>query len=150
MQLSPNFSLAEFVASQEATRACIDNTPPADVLENLRETSGRLEVVRGALGHPVIISSGYRSPKLNAMIGGVPTSAHVDGYAADFLCPGFGEPSLVCARIMASGIKFDQLIQEGTWTHISFAPAMRQEVLTAKFTPAGAVYSQGIKPGGTA
>lgn len=145
MQMSKDFSLAEFVASQEATRACIDNTPPADVLENIRETCGRLEVVRGALGHPIIITSGFRSPKLNAMIGGVPTSAHVQGYAVDFLCPGFGTPYQVIARLMSSGIKWDQCIYEGAWVHISFDPRMRQEVLTAKFTPSGAVYSQGVK-----
>lgn len=148
MQFTEHFSFDELIASQEAVRRCIDNVPPADVIENLLATSKKLEVVREKLNFPILISSGYRSPKLNAVIGGAADSAHMDGFAVDFICPRFGSPVDICARIMASGIKFDQLIQEGTWVHISFAPAMRQQVLTAKFTPGGAVYSQGIKPGG--
>lgn len=146
MRLSEHFSLEEMIASQEAVRHCIDNSPEADIQLALEHTAERLEVVRALLNAPMIVTSGYRCERLNALIGGARESAHCDGFAVDFICPQVGDPFTLCTKIMGSGIKFDQLIQEGTWVHISFAPAMRQEVLTARFTPNGAVYSAGLKP----
>jgi len=43
-----------------------------------------------------------------------------------------------------SDIKYDQLIYEGTWVHISFAPAARQMALSATFLGGRVTYSQGI------
>lgn len=144
--LSGHFSLDELVASQTATRFGIDNTPSPEVLKHLEVVAQNLEAVRTLLGEPLIISSGFRCPALNEKVGGVPSSAHVQGWAADFICPGFGTPFQICGKIMASGIKFDQCIQEGTWVHISFAPTLRQMALTAKFGPDGkASYSDGVR-----
>ena len=42
---------------------------------------------------PVVISSGYRCPELNAAVGGSKTSQHMKAQAIDFTCPGFGDPS---------------------------------------------------------
>jgi hypothetical protein len=42
-----------------------------------------LEVLRERSGKPIVINSGYRSPQLNKKIGGVPTSNHLTGCAAD-------------------------------------------------------------------
>jgi hypothetical protein len=83
--------------------------------------------------HPMNIDSGFRCLALNTARGGALKSAHMDGDAADFKCPGYGTPLEVCKAISASGIKFDQIIFEVEWTHISFAPAMRQQTLTAHF-----------------
>lgn len=152
--LSGHFSLDEMVASQTATRFGIDNTAPLEILKHLEVVAQNLEAVRTLLGEPLIISSGYRCAALNEKVGGVPTSAHVQGYAADFICPAFGTPYQICGKIMASGIKFDQCIQEGAnaakgfsgWVHISFAPAMRQEALSATFDNTGkASYTAGVK-----
>lgn len=147
MQLSEHFSLAEMIASQTAARRNIDNTPQPGVVDHLRTACAGLEKVRAALGHPLIVSSGYRSPALNRAVGGVDSSAHCQGWAVDFICPAFGTPHQVAEKIMASGIKFDQCICEGGangWVHISFAPAMRQQALTAKFGPDGTTYSPGL------
>ena len=71
MRLSPHFTLAEFVTSQEAARRSIDNTPAPDVVERLRRTAAGLEAVRIRLGGaPIIVTSGYRSSQLNDAIGG--------------------------------------------------------------------------------
>jgi hypothetical protein len=131
-QLSPHFTLEEMIASQEAARKGIDNTPTSEIVEHLRETCAQLETVRGILGdRPISISSGYRCPKLNEAIGGAKDSAHMSGYAVDFICPSFGGPLTVCQAIAASGIVYDQLIHEyGNWTHISFDPRKRREALT--------------------
>jgi zinc D-Ala-D-Ala carboxypeptidase len=130
MKLSEHFDLSEFTTSQTAARRGIDNTPNPAVMANLRRTASALEAVRTLLGKPLLISSGYRSPDLNKVIGGAPTSAHVQGFAADFICPGFGDPLAICHAIRKSGLKFDQVIEEGTWVHISFDPRMRGEVLS--------------------
>lgn len=144
MDLSTHFSLSEFVTSQTAERLGIDNTPPQAVMRAILRTATGMEGVRTLLCAPIIISSGYRSPALNKSIGGASNSQHMKGEAVDFICPGYGSPLKICKAIVASGIKFDQLIQEGKWVHISFSDANRREVLTANFDPAGATYIKGL------
>jgi hypothetical protein len=131
MRLTPHFDLSEFTTSQTASRKGLDNTPPPEVVARLQDvTAPGLERVRSILGKPLLISSGYRSPAVNKAVGGSKTSAHMFGYAADFICPGFGTPLDVCRALVNAGLKFDQLIQEGTWVHVSFDPRMRQNILT--------------------
>jgi len=131
MKLTPNFDLAEFTISQTASRLGLDNTPPPEVVERLKEvTAPCMERVRAILRKPCLISSGYRSAAVNRAVGGVKNSAHVDGYAVDFIAPAFGRPIDVVRALLEGGLKFDQIIEEGTWVHVSFAPAMRQQVLT--------------------
>lgn len=131
MRLTPHFDLAEFTVSQTAARKGLDNNPPPDILDNIATvTAPGMERVRAALRKPILISSGYRSPKVNRAVGGSKTSAHMAGFAVDFICPGFGTPLDVCRAILVAGLKFDQLIEEGTWVHISFDPRARQMVLT--------------------
>jgi hypothetical protein len=145
MKLSEHFNLNEFTISQTATRKGIDNTPPEPVIERLRMLAATLERVRGLLGNsPIRISSGYRSKELNRAIGSSDNSAHVLGYAVDFTCPIFGTPKEVANEIAKSAIKFDQIIYEGTWIHLSVDPRNRREVLTATFKNGKAYYSKGI------
>lgn len=104
-----------------------------------------LERVRGLLGNNSIrISSGYRCLALNRAIGSGDLSAHIHGYAADFTCPGFGTPKEVAKKIAESPIKFDQLIYEGEWVHLSVDPKNRRELLTATFTKDKTHYAKGI------
>ena len=93
MMLSTHFSLEELVASEVATRRGLDNTPPNEVMPNLSRLAEGLDLVRAALvNHPVHVTSGYRSPRLNQMIGGAKNSMHTLGLAANILCPAFGPP----------------------------------------------------------
>lgn len=139
MNLTTNFTLHEFTDSHNAVRACLDNTPPADTLANLKRLAFLLEDVRLALSSkPVKIGSGYRSLKVNRLAGSSDTSQHVKGLAADFSCRSFGTPKQICQHLLDVGLKFDQLIQEGTWVHISLADQdaqLRNQVLTAVFYP---------------
>ena len=145
MQLSEHFNLNEFTISQTATRKGIDNTPSAPVIERLRMLAATLERVRGLLGNsPIRISSAYRCKELNRAIGSGDSSAHLLGYAVDFTCPIFGTPKEVAQEIAASNIKFDQLIYEGTWIHLSIDPRNRRELLTATFKNGKATYTKGI------
>lgn len=125
--LSDHFSLEELTVSQTAAREGIDNTPDATALRNLRRLATALERVRSRLGNrPVTISSGYRSPALNAAVGGSSTSAHMSGLAADLIVPSYGTV-LQTARAVADAFEeFDQVIYEyGRWVHFGLAPAGR-------------------------
>ena len=105
--------------------------PSNEVVSALQRTAMGLEQVRIALGGaPILISSGYRSPALNAAIGGARNSQHMLGQAADFTAPRFGPVAAVFAALQRSGIAYDQLIVEfGRWVHISFADQARREAL---------------------
>lgn len=131
MLLAPNFPLAIFVRSETAAQQGIDNSPPPEVIENLRVLAAGLEQVQALLGHPLEISSGYRCPALNAAVGGSTASQHLQGLAADIACPDFGPPLEVARAIGDSVIAFDQCILEyGNWVHLSFSPQPRGRVLT--------------------
>ncbi len=131
-------------ASEVALRKGLDNTPPQDILIRLADTAERMDQVRTLLGAPIYVNSAYRSPLVNKAVGGVPTSAHQLGYAVDFVCPSFGTPLAIVQEVQTSGIHFDQVIQEGTWVHISFDPRMRGQILTANFSGGKATYTQGV------
>ena len=131
MQLSRHFTLEELTVSQEAARRGLDNTPDAETIENLKRLAILLEEIRLLLGPPIIVSSGYRSPKVNSIVGGSSNSAHKYGLAADFTCPGYGSVYEVCMAIRDSGIVYDQLILEfGAWVHIGLSDEPRRQNLS--------------------
>lgn len=97
------------------------------------KAAAQLEQVRSLLDTPLIITSWYRCKLLNRAIGSSDTSAHIQGFAIDFKAPEYGTPIEICKAMALSKIKFDQVIQEGSWVHISFDPRYRQQILTAVF-----------------
>ena len=142
MMMTAHYSLEELTASEVAARAGIDNTPSAEVVRNLVRLAEGLELVRVALGHHAIhVTSGYRSPKLNQLVGGSNNSMHIQGLAADILCPAAGSPLEVCRAIAKSRIGTDQIIHEfGQWCHVSFPPVgqiARHELLTIRSVATG-------------
>jgi len=145
MKLSDHFSLIEFTRSDTAVRRGIDNTPCDEHLANLAKLARKLEEVRALVGHPVVITSGYRSPALNAAVDGSATSSHCHGLAADFHVPGFGPDQAVAQAIADSALDFDQLIFEqtarSTWVHLGIDARMRREVLSWK---SGRGYRRGV------
>lgn len=128
MQLTPHFSLAELTVTNQK----IDNTPSREIVEVLRTTAFYMEKVRELLGNVAItVNSGYRSPDVNRAVGGTSNSSHTHGYAVDFTA--YGHTPLTISNILSkSNLKFDQLIYEKTWVHISFDPRMRGNILTLK------------------
>ncbi|RMX06701.1 DUF882 domain-containing protein [Corticibacter populi] len=126
MQLTPHFSLRELTRSSTAERLRLDNTPGAADLDALRQTAELLERVRTHLGgHPVTVTSGYRSPAVNRAVGGVTSSDHARGQAADIVVPGYGSPYDVAKSLapQVSVLGIGQLIYESvggkTWVHVS-------------------------------
>lgn len=119
MQLSEHFSLSELTSSEIAVRKGLDNLPTEIALQNLGRLAEKLEEVRKVLGKPIMINSAYRSPEVNSAVGGVKTSQHCVGCAADIRVPSM-TPDEVVKAIVASRIQYDQLIREfDSWTHIS-------------------------------
>jgi hypothetical protein len=107
------------------------NPQPSFRMQNPGATIG------GIIGAPVQISSADRSPQHNAVVGGVPDSAHLAaGQAYDFVPQGISSTE-AAQRLAKSGLPFDQIIDEGDHVHVSFAPAGRGQVL-GKSAPAPA------------
>ncbi len=88
MPLSKNFALRELVRSSTAERddrlKREQENPPIEIVHSLRYlVDTALQPIRGKLGFPIRINSGYRSPLLNKLVGGSATSQHCKGEAAD-------------------------------------------------------------------
>jgi zinc D-Ala-D-Ala carboxypeptidase len=149
-RIGSNFWLSEFLRSDLAVRRGLENMPHAEQLANITNILGPgMQRVRDTLGAPVQITSGYRSPDINAAVGGSRSSQHTQGLAADFVCPQFG-PSRAVAKYLSQRwdeVRYDQLIYEGSWCHISFAGVgarERSEVLTAHFMGGQVSYTKGL------
>ena len=133
--LSTNFTLEELTFSQIAARQGIDNTPEAIDIQNLRRLCAELlEPARAILRVPLHVDSGFRSPPLNAAVGGSAVSAHMAGLAADVIPIGLSVEDAFHV-LLASALRYDQLIFEcREWLHLGLAPATvtpRREALLA-------------------
>ena len=81
-----HFTLSEFTRSETAKRNGIENTPNESQIRNIECLCALiLDPLRECIGHPVYITSGFRVPRLNRLVDGSATSAHMDGLAADFI-----------------------------------------------------------------
>ena len=121
------FTMTELCASQVARRKNIDNTPNGEVRANLTAlVANVLDPLREAYGKPIVVSSGYRCPKLNKAVGGVKNSQHTEGRAADIQ-----EVSKLPKDNKKLGLPFDQLIDEHgmAWVHVSYSIRNRRQVL---------------------
>lgn len=145
MRLTENFDLEEFTKSETATARGIKNNPSASHLANLKKLANALEKVRELVGKPITISSGYRSQELNKAVGGVSTSKHTQGLAADIVVAGM-TPKELATRISESDIDYDQCILEfGRWVHFGLSGSSpRRENLTATKKNGKTVYLKGI------
>lgn len=122
MNLSEHFTLEELTVSETAARKGLSNTPDNDALFDLKRLAAFLESIREAIDKPIKINSAYRSPEVNASVGGSKTSQHCKGQAADIRVAGM-TPDQVVQAIIAAKLPFDQVIREfDSWTHVSIAP----------------------------
>ena len=145
MRLSKHFTLDEFIKSATATRLGIDNTPDEKVLNCIQAlVDNVLEPLRVHYGRPIIITSGYRCPKLNKAVGGSSTSQHAIGQAVDIrsVSDSREDNKELFDMILEMKLPFDQLINEFgyDWVHVSFSPRNRRQVLKAEKSGGKTVY----------
>lgn len=129
MKLSNNFTLEEMTKSATAQQLGINNTPTPEVLAQLKKLcTDILQPIRDKYKHPITITSGYRSKKVNEAVKGAKNSQHMKGEAADIKCSATTKATLfnLILQMMKTGeIKVGQLIWEyGTkkeprWIHVS-------------------------------
>ena len=121
--LKLNFTMSELLHSDIAEKYDIYNVPDKEHLDNLLLLICEvLQPLRNYIGKPMIITSGYRSVRLNShpMIKGFPNSQHTEGKAVDFVIKGM-TPKQIIEKIKGSGVEFDQAINEkNCWVHISY------------------------------
>jgi zinc D-Ala-D-Ala carboxypeptidase len=106
--------------SDTAYRLGLDNHPTDSAVTNLIQLEKLLSALSHLLQHRLTIHSAYRNPTLNTAVGGVPTSKHCQGLAADISCAAFGSPMLLATVIAASTLPFEQcLLEFGGWVHLT-------------------------------
>ena len=116
-RLSPHFSLGEFINLSKYS----DNKPTMQHVVNMAYGCHfLLEPAREVVG-PIIINSGFRSPRVNAMVGGVKNSQHLLGQAADIR---HKDPRQfqILVDFLKSHELTDQLLTGSGWLHISWNP----------------------------
>lgn len=144
MKLSEHFTLGELTKSRWASRLGVDNTPSRQQVILLSALcSHTLELQRAKYG-PIIVTSGYRSPRVNAAVRGAKHSAHLclnGRAAADIEAPAV--PNYELARSIAQGdAPFDTVILEfagkndprAGWVHVThrlYGGPNRRRVLSA-------------------
>jgi hypothetical protein len=116
--ISKNFSYSEFEASETAkAKGILNAITTVEVRENIRALVLEvLQPLRDAWGKPLHVNSGYRCPQLNAAVGGVPTSQHTVGEAADIKAE---NPIMLAQLAYDLALPFDQMIIYPTFVHFS-------------------------------
>ena len=116
------FTISELLHSDTALKHNLWNGAPKEAEENLKAlVEDVLDPLREAYGRPIRVTSGYRCPQLNRLIGGSPNSQHMRGEAADIQPVAVAGDGLdEMAQILIANGKFDQLIVYPTFIHVSY------------------------------
>ena len=145
MRLSKNFTLQELTHSNTAVRLGIENTPDKEGIWNLTLLATELlQPIRDRIG-ALRVTSGYRSPELNAIFG-ANRSQHMLCEAVDlqFVKRGKMDNLQIYQAVIDLDLDFDQCILEfgdstqyndpmrPAWIHISWTVREnRKQVLVA-------------------
>ena len=151
MVISEHLTLAELIRSDSAKRNGITNMPPPEHIANLKLLAEYIfEPIRVNFRCPILISSGYRSKELNAIIGGANTSQHSLGQAIDIDMDDttYGVSNAEVFQFIKDKLPFDQLIWEfgnilnPAWVHVSYSDRHRRQILKATKTNGITNYKQ--------
>lgn len=118
------FSMVELCHSDTAIKSGIENNPTPQACDNLITlVKAILDPARKALGRAIHVNSGYRSSKVNKAVGGVATSQHSKGEAADIELDGkTAAENEELYNWIRDNCEYDQLINEYnfSWVHVSY------------------------------
>lgn len=138
MQLSDHFSLEELTHSETARRYKIGNEPTDQEVKNLQILAQQvLEPARAIVGKPLVISSGYRSKRLNQIVGGAKNSYHLQGKAADIIINTEDEhEKLTLTRDLADALNKQPLTdivlceysKTSMWVHVQWSTIPRHKI----------------------
>ena len=117
--------MSELTSSPTARRKGIDNTPNGVQRAALTAlVTNILDPLREAYGKPIVVTSGFRCPRLNRAVGGVAKSQHMKGEAADIrtLSDRPSDNKKLFDLIIKLGLPYDQCIDEYgyNWIHVSY------------------------------
>ena len=115
-----NFTFKELIK----TNTGLENIPDdMNVLSNLCRLAAFLQTIRNELHLPIIVNSGYRSKEVNESVGGVSSSYHCKGLAADIKCSDMDKLLAVLhshlMEIDQLGIYYNSTTQ--LWFHVGLA-----------------------------
>lgn len=131
------FTVPELCKSETAVKLGIDNKCNMGQMNNMLELiKNVLDPLREAFGKPIIVTSGFRSERLNKAVGGSKTSHHTKGMAADIVAQDRRENRRLFTLAQELSLPFCQLIwekgdnQSPAWVHISYdANNIKRQVL---------------------
>ena len=132
IKLSNHFTLKEFINVDKYP----DNLPTPQALFNLKYgCQYLLEPARQVVG-PIIINSGFRNARVNALVGGVKNAQHLMGQAAD-IRPKDSSQFSKLVDFLKNLEYTDQLLTGNGWLHISWNPfaAPRHYVRVGYYKP---------------
>ena len=118
VRLSQHFTLAEFCNWQKYPANVPATQQVANMIYGCRQL---LEPAREAISCPIIINSGFRNPRVNAQVGGVKNSQHLQGWAADIRPQDPAQFQRLVA-FLKTHTQTDQLLTGPGWLHISWNP----------------------------
>ena len=152
MNLTTNFSLHEMTKSETALRKGMPNEPTDADIASLKLLAEKvLQPLRDHYGVGIKVNSGYRSPDVNAAVGGSRTSDHCKGQAADIEIAGVA--NAVLAQYIKDSLQYTQLILEfytpgipdSGWVHVSYdANNLKCQTLTATKKDGKTAYLNGL------
>lgn len=125
------FSISELSHTNKNLPNVPDKVAEANLIQLVENV---LDPLREKYGKPIKINSGYRSPLVNAAVGGAKNSDHLFGYASD-ITAGNKTENAILFQLIRDNFNFRQLINEKdfSWVHVSFnVKDNKKQILTIK------------------
>lgn len=128
--LTPHFSLEELTNTTYDKYRKNNFESASKLMGKMYQLAGFAERIREIIGHPLLVTSGYRTNELNQAVGGSSTSQHLLAEAIDIVCPKLSTDQ-VFRKIILSDLKYEQIIIEenkagSKWVHISIGSKKEQ------------------------
>ena len=139
MNLTKNLTLKECTKSVTAIQLGIDNTPPPEVIENIKLWASQIfQPIRDHFGVPIGLNSMYRCPALNAAVGGASSSQHTKGEAGDLDADRYGHiTNRDIFEFVRDNLYYDQMIiynskDEPDFVHVSYSKHQNRNMILFK------------------